>query len=297
MRKLVFPLLCLLVFSGCQRKPVAVVNGEEISGNAFDHIVKERLKQHQTRGAKADMGALKRAVLDQVIVEKLMVQASKEKNVAVTDAEVAAEIEAVKRSMGEDVFKRSLREDSLSMDEYKKIVRDRMTASRFMDALVPADSISEKEIAKYYKESPTPFLKPESVNVRFIQTDTVAGADAVLAELKNKKTNFDALAERLSEEKKAVISEYGWTSPGYFSPDIAAALTEIKEGRYGGPYQGRDGYYIFRVKKRQRQRPKSLAEARDEIRALLLEERLQATVAHWAATRRSAATIVINLRT
>lgn len=297
MRRLIFPFLFILMFSACQRKPVAVINGDEISNNAFNHIVKERLKEHQVRGAKADTDALRRAVLDQVIVEKLMVQAAGEKNITVSEAEVEAEIEAVKRRKGEDAFKKSLREDALSMEEYRKIVSDRMIASRFVDAIVSPDSITGKEIAAYYKESPTPFLKPESVNVRFIQTDSVDRADAVLEELKKKKTDFDALAERLSEEKKAVVSEYGWTSPHFFSPDIADALKDIKEGRFGGPYQGKDGYYIFKVRKRQRQRVKSLAEAKDEIKALLLEEKRQAAVAHWAATRRSAAIIVINQRT
>lgn len=288
-------LLCAAALSACQKKPVAVVNGEEVSEKFINRIMRERIKDHEARAAKADLSALRKAVIEQAVVEKLMLQAAKVRGISVSDSEVEADIEALKKIQGEKLFLLDIKADNLTIDEFKGIIRERLIVMKFMDSFVTEEDVTENEMKDYYKNSSTPFLKPESVYVRFIETPVEEQANAIVSELRDGKADFDKLAERLAVEKRATISDYGWTSPTYFSPAIAAAMSRIKPGDWDGPFRGgKEGFYILKVKDRQKQGVKSYEEARAEIKTHLLSRKRDAAIAHWAAARRNSAVVVIN---
>jgi len=289
-----FAVLFVIVLSGCQKKPVAVVNGDEITKKVLDWHVEERMREHEAHGVSVNKETIRHAVLEQLITQKLLLQGARARNITVSDDEVKREVEFIKSIRGEEELKKTLKKSSLSMQEFMDIVREKIMVAKFIESLVPEDSITEEEIREYYKKSPTPFLKPETVFVRFIQTTTEDEAKKILEEMKQKKLSFDEMAELLSKENRAIVSGYGWTSPAVFSPEIASALKEMKKGDYGGPYKGKDGYYLLRVKDRREKGVKSLDESRDEIKNILLRQKRDAEVAHWVAERRSTALIVIN---
>lgn len=290
----IIPLIMLaLLFSGCnQKKPAAVVNGDEISEKSLNSRLANRLREHELSGAKASKEALRAAVLEQMISEKLLLQGAKAGNITVGNEEVENEMAAAKKRLGEQGLNKYLKDNALTQDEYKETVRQNLMLNRFTESLAASGSVSDEEIKDYYKNSPTPFLKPESVQVRFIQTKTEDEAKAVIAEMKAKAIDFDTMAESMAEKKLALVSAYGWTRADFFKPAIAAALRKMKAGEYGGPFKGADGYYLLRVKERQPQSVKSFDEAKEEIRGLLLDQKRQAAVAHWVAQRKQHAGIV-----
>lgn len=287
---ILFVLVCF--FPGCQKKPVAVINDEEITEKIFNRYMKQRVKEHKAQGVTVSRTALRESVLQQIIVDKLLFQGAKEKNITVTDAEVDREVALARKMLGEKAFMEDLKEDSLSIEEFKNIIREKLAVRKFVESIIP--DIPDEEIRDFYKNSPTPFLKPETVHVRFIQTSTEATAKAILKEMEEENIGFDEMAEKLAKEKRAVVSTYGWTRSSFFSPKIAAALKKLKAGTHGGPYKGKDGYYIIRVKQRQEQGVKSLDEARGEIKNILLNRKRQMAVGHWIAKRKQTALIVIN---
>jgi parvulin-like peptidyl-prolyl isomerase len=105
---------------------------------------------------------------------------------------------------------------------------------------------------------------------------------------------FDNAALKIANERRAVVSAYGWTKPGVFKNEIASAMDNLKIGTHGGPYQTKDGYYIVRVKDRKKETVKSLKEASNDIKALLRARKQRATVAHWIAEKKKTALIIIN---
>jgi len=292
-------LSCLLILSlafifiGCTKKPAAVVNGAEISNSALQWALNQRISEHEASGAVVSDRTLRNLVLDQMVSDKLLYLGAQEKNITVDDEAVKAEVSRIMERMGKNKFENSLSKAHLKIEDFTQLVRERLVVDKFAQSLVSEDDIKEDAVKDYYKTSPTPFLVPETVNVRFIQTPTKERAEAIVKELKEGK-NFDKVADSLQNETGITVSSYSWAQPSYFSAGIADALKSIKVGSYDGPVKSGSGFFIFRVKERQHERAKTFDEAKDEIKKLLLDQRRQAVVAHWVEERRKKADIVIN---
>jgi len=286
--------LIVLSATGCRKKPAAVVNGEEISRKVLEWNLNLRISEHRARGAAINEPALRSAVTDQLVGAKLLAQGASKEGLSVTPDEVEAEVRRITQRLGEEEFKKSLRRVSMSMDEFNQMVRGNLLADKFALSLASEEDITDAEVEKFYKESPTPFLQPESVLIRFIQTATREQADDIMKELKEKNITFDKLADRLAENKAATVSGYSWATPAFFRDEIARALVSIEKGRYGGPFKAKDGYFIFMIKDRQHERAKTLEEAKGDIRKMLLAQRRESALAHWLAETRKAAEVVIN---
>ncbi|MDP2168640.1 MAG: peptidyl-prolyl cis-trans isomerase [Thermodesulfovibrionales bacterium] len=286
--------LGMLFLGGCRKKPAAVVDGDAITKAMVDRALKERLAEHKIQGLTVAGEAMRQAVLEQIIAQRLMLQAAKELKITATDEETAMEIDFQKKSAGEEAFNKDLKEKGLLINDLRQQVKEKITIAKFMENLVPDGSVTEEEIREYYKASPMPFLMPESLLLRFIQTGTEAQAKAVLAEMKDTGISFDKMADTLGKGKRAIVSDYGWTGYEAFGPEIKSALKKLKAGSHGGPYKGAGGIYLLRIKERQTQRPETLEEAKDKIKAILLDNKRQAAVAHWVADRRGKAKVAIN---
>jgi len=297
MRAKWFILGVILVFGfvafGCGKKPAAVVNGEPITEEAVNSALNERLSEHGSQGVSIDKEALRKAVIEQLIADRLIIQGASELKLSVTDEEVNAHIGAMKKAVGEEAFKKDLKAKGKTIEALKKQLKEQLLISKFIDNLVPEGSVKEEEIKGYYRTTTTPFLKPESIEIRFIQTSTKEEAEQIMKSLRAGK-NFDSLAESLDKEKKAIVSNYGWTQAEFYGPEIASALKSLKKGEYGGPYKGKDAFYIIRLRNRQPQRPETLDEARDKIVNILMTNKRNGAIAHWVAEKRAKSKIVVN---
>jgi parvulin-like peptidyl-prolyl isomerase len=282
-----------LIASGCGKKPAAVVNGEPITEEAVNSALNERLKEHGSQGLSIDKETLRKAVIEQLIADRLIIQGASELKISVTDAEVNAHIEAMKKEVGEEAFKKDLQARGKTIEALKKQLKEQLLISKFIENLVPEGSVKEDEIKEYYRTTTTPFLKPESIEVRFIQTTTKEEAEQIMKSLRAGK-NFDSLADSLDKEKKAIVSNYGWTQPEFYGPEIASALKSLKKGEYGGPYTGKDAFYIIRLRDRQPQRPETLDEALDKIENIIMNKKRNGAIAHWVSERRAKSKIVVN---
>lgn len=284
----------IFFLSGCSKKPAAVVNGEEISMDDFQMQLKQRLLSHKTTGINVNKRELKDAVINELIGRKLLLQIAREKGIKVSDEELNKTVESIKSTVGDEKLNKFLKDMNMTEQEYREQTRDSLVIRKLISTLVPEDKITEDMMKKYYKNRPTPYIKPERVYVRLIQVNTEAEAKEIMNELKE-DTDFDRVANRLEAEKKAAVTDYGWAQPDTFSSEIKDALKNVKKGQYGGPYKGKEGYYILRVKDRKPEKVMSYEEARDLIKRELLAKQRQATVAHLIAERKKKADIKINI--
>lgn len=290
--------LFVLLVTGCQKKkPVAVVEGEEITQKIFNLYLDERSKMLAARGTEVDKGSLRQAVLEQLIAERLLVQGAREKGIKVSDEEVKGGIDIIKKRVGDEQFKKGLKEGGLTEREYREIIRDRMIIDAFVDTFAPKETIGDKDVKEFYDSNPDFFKRPETVQMRLIQVKDEEAASAIAKELKEGKLGFDEMAEKLKAENRASVGNYGWADPGMFPPEMASAIKNMKNGEYGGPYKGKGVYYLARVKDRKEARVVSLEEASDNIRQLLLAREQQQAVMEWLDKRKQNAKIKVNLET
>jgi foldase protein PrsA len=285
-------LIATMAFYGCA-KPAADVNGEEISMRMYKAVLKEKVKQHSTPETIVEEDKLNDSVIQQLIGEKLLLQAAHENEIMLTDSEFNESYNNIINMFGKEKFHKQLKDKDISIEDYKSRLRNRLIIERYIVSLVPEDSITEQDVKDYYTNSPKPLINAEKVMVRMIEARTKEKAEEILKEMKDKKLSFDEMADILNEEKRATVSAYGWVQPSFFSDDISSALKSLKKGMHGGPYKAREGYYLLRVKDRQKERPKKFGEAKEEIRTTLLNQKRQSMMAHLIDERKKNATIKI----
>jgi parvulin-like peptidyl-prolyl isomerase len=290
----VFPtLLLVLVLMGCEKEPIVVVNGEKITEKELSWHLLERLNEHRASGIQVNPYDLRHSVLQQMISEKLLAQGARENNITVSDEEVMRWVKAEKGRVGEENFEKALKETSFSEAEHREIVKEKILSDKFTYFLVPDHAVTDDEIKKYYKSSPTPFLTSEMMLVSFIRFPTKESAMALLEKIE--ESSFDEVSESLAgDDKYSVSTGYGWTDPDTYSPGIARSLKQLKKGEHGGPFKGKQGYFFFSVKDIKGERVKSLEEAKGEIRAILINQKRSTAVIHWVASKRRESTIAID---
>lgn len=275
-------------------RPAAVVNGHPISALELENGLAERIKMHRGTGATLSAEMLREAVLNQLISEELIAQGAAKAGIEITPEEIMDELKDIKARSGQAAFTKFLQEYSMTEQQYLEMLRLRMMKDRFVDTVIFPGDIPEEELRKIYSESPVPFLTSEAVEVRLMEFATKDEAAAAMKEIKAGNGDFDEVAERIKKNENVFVSDYGQTSPEYYSGEIGNAMKQLKAGQYGGPYEGQDGYFIMRVRSRTHKRPKTFDEARQEIRNMLYERRRDAAVIHWVAEKKKTANIIRN---
>jgi parvulin-like peptidyl-prolyl isomerase len=158
--------------------------------------------------------------------------------IKVSDEEVSKEIDAIKMSVGEQ-FNKTLKVKELTLDAFRNRTREKMIMKTFIENLVGEDSVNEDEIREFYVDSQKSFIKPPRVFMSMIEFDTEAEALAAAEDMWKNKMDFDVMAKKISSKRKTAVMDYGWVSPDFFSPSLANAINNIKDGNYGGPYKAK----------------------------------------------------------
>jgi len=283
------------LIAGCA-KPVATVNGRPVDRRTFDVLLKERTDALKQQAPAADLKKLRESVLNDLITEGLMLDEAGKRGISVSDAEVKKEVDGIRSTTGEDDFNRALRDKGMALDLFLRRTREKMLMSRFMESLLAREVVTEEEIRQYYRSSPRPFLKPAKVLMNMIEFDSEEEARKVIREMREKKSDFDAVAKELEAGKKAAVSGYGWVNPDLFSPGLSLSIRNLRNGQYGGPYQGKQKVYLVRVMDREKEGIASYNDMRESIRNTLLEQKRQVAFAHWLDRKRRESKIEISLQ-
>jgi len=279
---------------GCERKPAAVVNGDPITEETLQRKLQENISQHGEEGAKVDPASLRKAVLDQLISETLLLQGALEAGITIPEEDVNIRMQAIRARSGEESFKNDLKGLGITEEAFVSMLRERMLKERFVETLLDDEPVTDDQIKEYYKNSPKPFIRPAEVNIRFIQFSDQGVAEAAMQTIKEKKETFDAMASRMDKSGEAIVSEYSWISPTVFGSNISNVLKTMKAGSVEGPIAGGGGIYIFRLKESRPEKIKSFDEAKEDIRHILRNEKRASVVIHWIAAKRKESMVTIN---
>jgi len=279
--------------AGCGEKPAAVVNGEKISAADLDKQVQKRVKAHQAGGAPVDEAALRSAALDRMIIDALLIQGGEEAGIVVAEEDVQRDVDQIRQRMGDAVFQQRLHAESLTLEEFSRLVRKNIVKERFAESLVPEGGVTGDEVRAFFESNPAAFAVPDTVQLRLIQVASREEAEGLVKTLRAGKEGFDAMADRLLQEQRAMVSGYAWASPGMFSPEIREGIEAVRTGSFGGPFGGKGGYFIFRVKDRKKGAKRSFEEAEGEVRAIVLRQKRADALLKWVDEKKKASKIKI----
>jgi peptidyl-prolyl cis-trans isomerase C len=213
---------------------VARVNGEVITLEAFQHVL-ERAEQQQL--AIADVSAFQDGVLSMMIEQSLINQAAAQQGIAITDAELDAEVQQSQAAAGSaEAWAAWLASNSFSEADFRSSLRDALITARLRDAITgPAQT-----------EVP-------AVRARHILVSSQAEAQDLFNQL-NAGADFAALAAQFSrdETSRATGGDLGWfTEDELLQPALAYAAFASQPGALVGPVRSELGYHVLQVLERE----------------------------------------------
>lgn len=208
---------------------VATVNGVPITRASYDRA----LSRAQAITSVADQAALRRQVLETLIEQELITQAAPTLGVNITDADVQAEIDALRELADTDEeWQQFLNLNGYTEDEIFEAQRDLLITQRVRDVLME------------------PFMGDVlQVNARHIVVRTLEEAEEVLDRLEQGE-GFATLAAEYSIDSTSrdFGGNLGWfTRNELLQPELEQVAFELEPGQMAGPVQTSLGYHILQT--------------------------------------------------
>jgi parvulin-like peptidyl-prolyl isomerase len=132
---------------------VAVVNGEEITGEEFGVQFKQAKEAYSEEDSEFNEEQLKEYVLDQIISSVLLKQEAENKGFTVDESEIQEEIDFIVQSGGgQEVFEGALAESGISEEMLRKDIKNQILVNDYIVSEFPEEevSVTDEEILALY---------------------------------------------------------------------------------------------------------------------------------------------------
>ncbi len=215
--------------------PVAVVNGVPISLAVYNVYAQQR----QARMGDSDTPAARKAIIDNLVLQELLMQQAQQQHLN-DDPQVVAQIELMKRSV-------------LANAVLRKVLSDKAP--------------SEEQIKKEYETTVAAMGKKE-YKARHILVDSEDKAKNLIEQIKKEKgANFSELAKANSSDSSAAEGgDLGWFALDAMVPPFGQAMTKLEKGKFTEqPVKTEFGWHIIILDDIRDTTPPPLEEVRPQI--------------------------------
>ncbi|HKY71313.1 MAG TPA: peptidyl-prolyl cis-trans isomerase [Nitrospira sp.] len=277
---------------------VAIVNSDLIMlSEVKRELAPERArleKQYRGEDLSRRLQMAEAMALTTMIERRLQLQEAKAKSVEVGDQEVK---QAVKQliQQGEKIDEK----DPASM----KSVRDQLTLLRVVDREVRSGvMVADPEMKRYYQEHRDRFALPEEYTLSQILikprssddvADTKAKAADVMTQLKQ-GASFEDLALQYSDGPTASRGgRLGLVRQGELLPAIERGVANLVPGGISDVIESPEGLHIVRLDDKKPKQFRPYEEVRQEIQALVFQQKSEDMFQAWLADLKNKAYIEI----
>lgn len=209
---------------------IARVNGQDITLDTFQETLEQREVQ---AGQIPDVAAFQDGVLTSLIEQALIMQGAQRLGIAVSDAEVDAEVAANRQLAGSDeAWANWLVINGFDEASFRASVAEALLTARVRDAVTAAQQ----------GEMPV-------VHARHIVVRSEADATALLQRL-NAGEDFGTLAqaESIDESSGRQGGDLGWFAEGeLLFPEVARTAFALEPGMVAGPIRSDLGYHLIQT--------------------------------------------------
>jgi foldase protein PrsA len=235
-------------------------------------------------------------VLQDLVVERLLMQEAKRRGVSVSEAETEAKIKDIRQELGlntPESFDHYLRGQQATEEAFRNWAREYVLAEKlFADQIF----VSDDEAATFYSQRRDMYHTPETMVFRSIMLDSEPAAQQALVTLRSGR-DFAALARDLATDPqtKAFAGREEIHQRGS-NPNMPK---EVEEALFKAPIgqatiiKVGPRWAVVRVEKRSAAQDLSLEQVRDQIKKDIRRMKLeQAVLPGWISTQLAAAEII-----
>ena len=238
---------------------------------------------------------LERSFLVQVIDRELTLAEAERLHIQVTPAEIDQAEQEYRTEYPKDSFDAVLKERGISYQDWRQELAQGLLVEKVMHQAVDAQlAVSEAEVANYYRENADEFNRPEQVRARQIVVASEEEGEKILALLRQGRP-FAAVAKEYSLSPDSEDGgDLGFFARGQMPPEFDKVVFTLTPGRISDLVHSEYGYHIFLVEERRPAQRLTLDQAREQIRAELLETKQEQAYQDWLRGLRSRAKIEMN---
>ena len=229
--------------------------------------------------------------VDEMIDETLLRQAAKKAGVSADEKEVDRRLTKLQEQFGSrELFISQLEQAGSSVAKVKEDLADEIVRERLV-VKAKGLSISDDELKKAFAENKDKLGTPDAVHLRHILVATEAEANDVVAKIKA-GADFKALAREksLAASGKAAGGDYGFVARGMLPAEIDDIAFSMKTGEIR-VVPGPRGSHVLQVLEKRTAKPAIYAEVKDDLRDMLLAEKIKKAAPDYLADLRRKADI------
>lgn len=213
--------------------------------------------------------------LEEMIDELLMRQAAAAKKITASPAEVDKRFSRLQAQFGSrELLVSQLEQAGTTIAKVKEDLAEEIVRERLVvDA--KGIKVGDDELKKAFDTNKDKLGKPEAAHLRHILAKNEAEADELVAKIKG-GADFQTLAREksLAASGKAAGGDYGFVSRGMLPPEIDEVAFSLKAGEVK-VVPGPRGQHILQVVEKRAAQAASFDEVKDDLREMLLAEKLK----------------------
>jgi len=244
---------------------VATVGSEKITKDElYNYLVKQGGEQ----------------VVDALISEKIIKLEAQKNNIKVDTSEIDEEVATYEEMYGgKELLEAALASSSFDMDYLRGNIEKNLTIKKLLE---PTIEITEAEILDYFTKNKTSFDQQEQVSARHILVETLETAKEVLDKL-NAGESFETLVGEYSIDTstKENGGKLGLFGRGKMAPEFEQAAFAAQIGKLVGPVKTDFGYHVLIVDEKKEAIEATLESKKDEVRDVLLNQKIQSQGSSW----------------
>ena len=271
---------------------IATIDGEPVTLFELESFTEQARRRPGGEGVAADQHAM----LDELVLEKIMHKQVEAQGVTATEAQIDAYISSIRERnhLDDAQLKEALTQQGLTWEQYRTQVRaDIERAALINKEIRNKVNVSPEEVERYYHEHLDEYGVPERLRVRLISRLVPAGApdeqrSAVRAEAERIRKlaasgkDFAELAKASSEGPGAADGgDLGEIARGQMQSEFEQAAFGLKPGEVSQVIETATGFHVLKVEARVGQAHQPLAEVADAIREKLYRDNLEERYERW----------------
>lgn len=264
-------------------------------------------KDLQRRNEK-EFYELRRALLNELINEKIAQQEIAKLELTVTDEEVQASIERIKEenNLTQEELIASLNAEGTSFEEYRERIKKDIEHMRLVEREVRSKIVvTDEDIRRYYENNAHEYRQVHEVRLariflRIKDPDSAeeiaqvrAAGGEILQEL-NRGRDFSEMARKYSQGPGAAEGgDLGWIAMDQLETKLREVVAELSPGEYTDLRPAPSGFQIIKVVEEREAGVRPLEEVRDEIYSRLYKKKVEEKYAAWIQELREKAYIKV----
>lgn len=279
--------IVLLVF--LVRQPLGATGGKKAVGSVNGVAI----TKDQLYDAMLKVGGSQ--TMDNLIQEELVKQEADKKGITISDADINAEIDKIKKQFPTEAdFESALQQAGMTLEALKAQTPMQLRITKLVE---PQVKITDDDIKKYFDENKATFNEPEQVKASHILVATKEEADAIEKQLKD-GGDFAAIAKEKSTDpgSKDAGGDLGYFSADKMDPDFAKAAFALKVGETSAPVKTQFGYHIIKVFDHKAAKTATLEEKKADIKDTLTRQKVQELSPTWLEDLKSKSQITNTLK-